>query len=354
MEAEINDSTQFSKRKPAVEIGGLFIALTHFHFVVVIAWIALNLLCGDRWWWLFLLNSLSEYLFFLLPLPVAVALTTRRREIVVGLAGVVLVGVFLYGGLFLPSLDLDPVSGPQITVMTSNVLGYNSHPEGVISSIRASDADVVALQELNPEIAEAIRHELYDEYPYQELTPAVGVSGLGVISRRPLESTGVELEGHWVGEPQILEMRWKNTMITVVNFHAIPPGSSNPEHLRYSIQERERQVGELMAFVESRREPLILLGDLNVTSQNEAYRMMAGSLQDAWVEAGWGLGHTFPGALSPGSSRPIVAGIAMPKWLVRLDYVFCSDHWQVDSASFGQWDGVSDHRPVVARMVLIR
>lgn len=149
-------------------------------------------------------------------------------------------------------------------------------------------------------------------------------------------------------------MRWESTEVTLVNFHAIPPGPPNPEGLGYSIRERERQVGELMAFVEGRRGPLIALGDLNVTDRNDAYKMIAGSLQDAWVEGGWGPGHTFPGAVSPGSSRPVVAGIAMPKWLVRLDYVFCSDHWHVESASFGQWDGVSDHRPVVARMVLIR
>jgi vancomycin resistance protein VanJ len=330
------------------------IASTHLYYIAFLTWIALSLLCGDRWWWLFLLNSFSEYLFFLLPLPVAVALRTQRREIVVGLAGILIVGVFLYGGLFLPSLNLDPAPGPQIRVMTSNVLGYNSHPEGVISSIRTSGADVIALQELNPEIAEAIQYELHNEYPYQELVPAVGVRGLGVISRHPLESTGIELDGHWVGDPQILEMSWENTEVIVVNIHAIPPGPLNPEYLKYSIQERERQVGELMAFVESQRRPLILLGDLNVTSQNEAYRMIVDSLQDAWVESGWGMGHTFPGALSPGSSRPVVAGIAMPKWSMRLDYVFCSEHWQVDGASFGPWDEVSDHRPVEARLILIQ
>ncbi len=332
----------------------MLIASTHLYYIVVFARVALNLVYGDQWWWLFLLNAFTEYLFLLLPLPVAAAFITRRREIVVGLVGTLVVGIFLYGGLLLPPLELRTAPGPQITVMTSNVLGYSSNSEGVISSIWASGADVVALQELNPEIAEAIQHELLDEYPYQQLAPAVGVSGLGVISRYPLESAGVALEGHWVGEPQILVMKWEDTEVTVVNFHAIPPGLSSPEYLRYSIQERERQIGELMAFVESRRGPVILLGDLNATSHNQAYRMITDSLQDAWVERGWGLGHTFPGALSPGSSRPVLAGIAMPKWLVRLDYIFCSEHWQVDRASFGQWDGVSDHRPVVAKMGLIR
>lgn len=177
MEVKISDSTQFSKRKSHVGVLGLLIASTHYYYIVVFAWLALNLICGDQWWWLFLLNSSAEYLFFLLPLPVAMMLMTRRREIVVGLVGVLMAGAFLYGGLFLPPLTLNHVPGPPIAVMTTNVLGYNSHPEEVILSIRTSEADVVALQELNPEIAEAIRRELLDVYPYQELAPAVGVRG---------------------------------------------------------------------------------------------------------------------------------------------------------------------------------
>ncbi|MBA3533901.1 MAG: endonuclease/exonuclease/phosphatase, partial [Ardenticatenales bacterium] len=73
---------------------------------------------------------------------------------------------------------------------------------------------------------------------------------------------------------------------------------------------------------------------------------------DGWQEGGWGLGHTFPGADSPGSSRPKVAGLSVPKWLVRIDYIFHSSHWQTLSAEIGPWDQVSDHRPVMATLRL--
>jgi vancomycin resistance protein VanJ len=348
-----NGSVPQSHGNPPATVMRLLVAATHVYYAVVFGWLALSWVYYDRWWWLFLLNSFGEYLFFLIPLPLAVAWMTRRRAVVAGLIGVLIVGVSLYGRLFLPPLALSQPPGPQITVMTSNVLGHNTHPETVIASIRAADADVVALQELNPEIAAAIQRELIDDYPYQELIPRAGVAGLGVISRYPLAPTGIQLPGSWMGGPQILELAWGDAEITLVNVHAIPPGGSL-ESLQSSTRERERQMRELAAFVDGRSEPLLVVGDFNVTDRSGAYRIIAGSLQDAWVQGGWGLGHTFPGAASPGSSRPAVAGIPVPKWLVRLDYVFFSTHWRVQSAAIGPWDGVSDHRPVVARMSLMR
>jgi hypothetical protein len=39
-------------------------------------------------------------------------------------------------------------------------------------------------------------------------------------------------------------------------------------------------------------------------------------------------------------------------WVLRIDYIFHSRHWQARSARIGPWDGVSDHRPVIATLVL--
>jgi endonuclease/exonuclease/phosphatase (EEP) superfamily protein YafD len=39
-------------------------------------------------------------------------------------------------------------------------------------------------------------------------------------------------------------------------------------------------------------------------------------------------------------------------WLLRIDYIFHSRDWRTHWARIGPWDGVSDHRPVLARLVL--
>ena len=331
-----------------------FVVLTHYYFIAFIIWLILSSIYGDRWAWLFLLNSFSVYFFLLLPLPLILAIITHKRSLLIGVLAIFIVGLFLYGNLFLPSLSKNKRAEFPITVMTFNTLGFNTEPDGVITSIQESGAEIVAFQELNSEISAAIDDELIDEYPYQLLSPKTGVTGMGIISQYPLEQREFKLGGYWVGDPQILKVDWQGKKITVINFHAIPPGSIlDFESLSRTTEERNRQIKELVSFVKDREEPVIVLGDLNVTEQNDAYKILNTDLQDAWKEKGWGLGHTFPGAVSPGSSRPAMAGIPLtPKWLIRLDYVFCSAQWQVESASFGQWDGVSDHRPVKATINL--
>jgi endonuclease/exonuclease/phosphatase (EEP) superfamily protein YafD len=101
-------------------------------------------------------------------------------------------------------------------------------------------------------------------------------------------------------------------------------------------------------------EPVLVVGDFNTVDVSTAYNIVTHELHDAWREAGAGLGNTFPGAATPGSSRPMVAGIPIPKWLVRIDYIFYSADWRTVAAELGPWDGVSDHRPVMARLRLVQ
>jgi endonuclease/exonuclease/phosphatase family metal-dependent hydrolase len=88
---------------------------------------------------------------------------------------------------------------------------------------------------------------------------------------------------------------------------------------------------------------------MNDVFLNSPYRMLTNSgLRDAWLEAGFGLGHTFPGNKSPGTSRTHIGDVYIPEWLVRIDYIFVTPEWNVSSAYIARTDGYSDHRPVVA------
>jgi endonuclease/exonuclease/phosphatase (EEP) superfamily protein YafD len=225
----------------------------------------------------------------------------------------------------------------------------------VVDAIRASNADVVTLQELNPLIAEAIRRELMAEYPYQVLDPQWGVTGMGAISRYPLCSTGDSLPGAWVGAPQVLTLDWDGVSVVVLHPHPFATNIDLPARMEWTVRERERQAQTIADFASGRPEPLIAPMDFNAGDQSAAYRIVSRVLADSWREAGRGLGHTFPGAASPGSSRLSIAGApVIPMWMVRIDYVFHSRHWRAASAEIGPWDGVSDHRPVVARLFLAR
>jgi endonuclease/exonuclease/phosphatase (EEP) superfamily protein YafD len=334
----------------------LLTLLAYVYFICLYGWVIWHTIFGDHWGWLFLLNSLAVYLFLPLPGVLLIGLWMRRREIWLGSGVTLALGVYLYGGLFLPKLPPAQADGKTLTIMTYNSLGFNEQPEAVVAAIRAARADVVALQELNPAVAEAIQRQLTSKYPYQTLKPQPGITGLGVISRYPLHPIGQTLPGAWIGPPQILTMNFEGTVVTLINFHSVSvnfEGWDFRAKVEQAARERERQAQTLAHVAAVQPGPLIVLGDFNASEQSTAYRLVTSVLTDAWREAGYGLGHTFPGADSPGSARPVIAGIPVPMWLVRIDYIFYSNHWQAASAWLGPWDGVSDHRPVVARLILV-
>lgn len=190
------------KRQPSSKIAALLVIVARPYFLCLFGWIILRTLLGDHWWWLFLLNSFAVYLFLPLPAILVIALLARKREVWIGFGAAMALGMYLYGGLFLPKFPRPHAGSPTLTVMTYNLLGYNENRESVMATIRAANADVVALQELNSPIALALRRELGDMFPYQMTEVQIEGASPGVISRYPLRPTAESLPGTWAGPPQ--------------------------------------------------------------------------------------------------------------------------------------------------------
>ncbi len=317
------------------------------YLLFLVGWLAARTLLGDRWWWLFLLNVATPYLLLPLPLALLIALALRRWLSVALSVALLAPGAPILLDVWMPSFSDDlEYSKPAITVMTYNLYGGNDQAEPVIAAIRAAKADVVALQELNPAIAAALQRELAGEYPFQLLDPRAGVTGMGVISRWPLQPLTTRLPGeHWVGTPQLLRIAAPLGEVVLLNVHTIPPVGS-PGWMTWAISERERQVAAIVAVAREQRQPVIVAGDLNATPYNRAYRILRdGDLVDVWPQCGLDAGFTWP------SAGQAVRGVPLPAWLVRIDYILTSPGLMCTEAAVGQWDGFSDHRPVVARLV---
>ena len=120
------------------------VTLARVYFTVLFAWAILHALFGDRWWWLFLPNSFAVYLFLPLPAILVIALLARKRETWIGFGVALALGAYLFGGLFLPKFQPARASGPTLTVMTCNLLGFNENRGGIVAALRASNADVLA------------------------------------------------------------------------------------------------------------------------------------------------------------------------------------------------------------------
>lgn len=327
----------------------------YLYVAVLLGWFVARLFFGDRWWWLFLINTLAVYLFLPLPLLLLASLLIKRLDLWLGFGAVFLLGFWLYGGLFLPHLTRVQAHQKTLVAMTYNLLLFNTNISGVVSSLRASNADVIALQELNGTLAEAIQHQLHDEYPYQVIDPQHNSNGMGLISRYPLHQTNLSLPGNWLGTPQILTLDFGGTPVTLINLHNVSLRLGLDDwraNLEQSSRERERQAQQVVNFAATHLGPLLVFGDFNTTDLSTAHGILTSKLHDSWREGGYGLGLTFPGGKSDRGAGISFKGIKVPTWLVRIDYIFHSDDLRTVSARIGQWDGQSDHRPVIAELAL--
>jgi endonuclease/exonuclease/phosphatase (EEP) superfamily protein YafD len=320
--------------------------------------ILISLFSGDCFFLIGVANMFAVYAFAPLLLLLPVAVIGRRPAIWTGLALCGLVFAWQWGPLFSPGrLSGEPTSNSEdtLSVMTYNVLAYHEFNDPVIEVMRKEKPDVVFLQEMNTNLAGAIERELATLYPFQILWAQDSPAGMGLISKYPLTAIddgaahfGGDLNGTWVGGPLAAQMDWRGQRVTLVNFHMFPTNSLLPDGgLRRHFAIREAQAAVLAAFARQAR-PAILGGDANAAPQSGAYRVLSDELEDAWMQAGLGLGHTFPGSDTPGGHCPRIGPILSPMWLIRIDYLWYTSEWQALEARTAAFDGVSDHRGVVA------
>jgi endonuclease/exonuclease/phosphatase family metal-dependent hydrolase len=218
-------------------------------------------------------------------------------------------------------------------VMTFNVGNGLAPPSRLTEMLRASDADIVALQELATGQEAAVRDELAVEYPYQLLFGG-GKPGKGLLSRWPI------LESEQIASvPKRPDLRatiqLPERTIHVAVAHPPPPrlhllGLRPHAHV-------SAQIDRLLDLI-AHGPPSILLGDFNMMRIQAQYRRVAASgLTDAFRAAGVGRGVTFPRRLGRWPLMPVI----------RIDYIWLSPEIRPLTAHVGP-DAGSDHLPVIA------
>jgi vancomycin resistance protein VanJ len=320
-------------------IGATLIYCTSM-IVLALLWAA----AGQQTWWLALSNIFAALLFapLLLLIPAAIAVRSRWMRVPVGLALAIFVGLF--GAWFLPPVAR-PSDGTQLRVATFNLLFQNTRVDDIIAAIRAQDADVVALQELTPRVAAAVRQELRDTYPHQYLEPGMGDAGMGMISRYPLRLA--DQQG-FSGQRAMLELNGQH--VNLVNVHLSSPFVRTRRYRKlwsirlitdYNTSERAGELPALLRTVDQIEGPLIVLGDFNTGDREPPYVQLAARMQDAYRATAWGFGFTFP-------NDKRMRSVRVPFPLVRLDYIWSTGGVVPAAARVDCNSGGSDHCIVVA------
>lgn len=236
-----------------------------------------------------------------------------------------------------------------IRVMSYNIAAGYGDLNTIADVIREHDPDIVALQEVDfhwgersefehqlSELAESLdmypfSGEIYTLQPDRSSMPARRY-GLAWLSRYPYI---------WAENHPIHRLSTQHVDTAPVYFPGFPEAGilfqGRPLHLfnthldyRSDPSVRERQIEDMLQIIEARRQPSILLGDLNARPDSRELEPLFERFEDAWTEA-QGPGYTFP------SSSPDR----------RIDYILYDRELDVVSV-FVPLTQASDHLPVIA------
>jgi endonuclease/exonuclease/phosphatase (EEP) superfamily protein YafD len=317
-----------------------YIAMTGAYGLSVVLFLLGRVMIGESWLVIQFFNTFAHLLWLPALILLPITLLMREWRIALLLLPAVFMLVIVYGRQFVPDNITVPEDATVIKILTHNIYGGNTDTEAILSIIRSTDADIVALQEANYPMTQAFERELSQEYPYQARHPQENlVQGMAFLSRYPI----IEDEYwrfDWLPTPlahQRIEIQLSQEQsIVVYNAHPTHPAMNGNF---FNPSWRSRELAEVYARTQTETLPVIWLGDFNMPHLSDDYQLITQTFEDTYQRVGWGMGWTFP--MFP---QPIA--------FLRLDYVFISSEFEAVSSAVLPSSGGSDHLPLTATVAL--
>lgn len=233
-------------------------------------------------------------------------------------------------------------AGPGISLYSLNLGNSVAKWPRVAAQIEALDPDLVALQELNPTMAQGLLSAVGGRYPHRALYP-LGVAGRGLLSKHPIRSAAlVERSGERGILECELEIHGRPLRIHVVHLSLLAAldGLAEP-----TAQDLFQSARALLSAAGDQGVPGLLVGDFNSTETSAIYgRLLDLGLVDGYRLGGGGFGFSFPiGNRYPFLSSPPI---------VRIDHLFLTPGLSVSGARLAP-DVGSDHLPLEARLLFV-
>uniref|UniRef100_A0AAU2VFV4 Endonuclease/exonuclease/phosphatase family protein n=1 Tax=Streptomyces sp. NBC_00003 TaxID=2903608 RepID=A0AAU2VFV4_9ACTN len=272
-----------------------------------------------------------------IPVLLAGALWRRSASAVAALLLPITVWLSLFGGLLIDKSH----PGGDLTVATHNVDADNSDPAGTARDLAASKADVLALEEITPQAEPLYEKELAKAYPYHAV-----VGTVGVWSKLPLSDTqrvDIKMDYGPLGDtkPVDVKMAYDRALRTTVATDQ-GPLAVYVAHLGsvrvfprngFWTASRDRGAQALAeAVAAERNDRVVLLGDLNGTTDDRAFAGLSSQLNSAQDAAGDGFGFSWPAKFPVARIDQILVRGVKP-----------TNSWVLPATG-------SDHLPVAARI----
>ena len=262
----------------------------------------------------------------------------------------IIIAYFHFGSFFKFSSTDNPTEITNIlNILSFNVRLFNLYetkdtqkniPEIISSFIKKENPDVLCLQEYNK------KNKIdFSEYPYRYIHfRGKNILGHAIFSKYPLINThSFDFEDSYNNTLSADLVKGPDTL-RIYNFHLeslnIKPSVSylqevDNEMLRKKISTRfikqQEQVETILEHKNNSRYPVIISGDFNNTPFSYVYHKVSESMNDAFVEAGNGIGATYLFEYYP----------------MRIDYILASNELQILSFNTIK-KTFSDHYPIIA------
>ncbi|HEX9813967.1 MAG TPA: endonuclease/exonuclease/phosphatase family protein [Myxococcota bacterium] len=202
--------------------------------------------------------------------------------------------------------------GSHLRIFSGNLMNGRADPEAFADLVRSSGADVVAVQELSPEQADALARV----FPHGRFEPARDFTGMGFAVRHPAEFDRVPLAYRDARIARLDPAHWpaQTREIEIVNVHFASPTLGVRAWTRF-VHRRSQSRGLLEYLDRSSGRIRAVLGDFNATPSWPLYRVVAERLEDL--------------ALSHARSRNSKPARTWARWvggppLLRIDHCFGS------------------------------
>lgn len=316
-------------------------AITAGYSLLTLLWFISWLLVRDANWWLVLMNRGVPYIFIpTLFLAVWIVFVRQPKRLMPLLVPVIIFAILYYPYLF-PKFAQPTDGSNSLKVMTYNVLFSNYDYDAVANVVLTYKPDLVALQEVQPEMMSELEERLKEEYPYSLMGTPNDYGTTAVFSRHPVSEAYV-LDLQADRPAVVVKTEINDQEVTFVSVHLLAYNLwwTKLKDIPATVMERtfnqNRQANLILG--ESRiRQGIVLVGcDCNSYETSSSYRILGSRLNNSAREVGWVLGvDVFPGAKQDTD-------------LQHIDYVWYRGAITPINVFKITDSGGSDHLPVLA------
>ena len=288
---------------------------------------------GRAWWACDLFSHFRlQYTLALIPAVIWFGIFRRPRGFLLLALAALLVNAIPVARLYLPPRPNSDTRAEKadLRCMLINVNAANTDYAAVAEAINEADADVVVLEEITPEWVRGLSRHL-TTYRFSHFQPRIDCFGIGLLSRIPHTRCDTATIGPVEIPSLIAHVPVGKHSLTVVGTHPLPPANG-----RYS-RSRNGHLAALPAAMAELPQPLVLIGDLNVTPWSHHFSRLLADAGLCNSQQGFGLQRSWP------AGRMLMG--------IPIDHLLHTPDIQIFDRRIGPAVG-SDHHPLIVDLVL--